>query len=75
MANFQVRGLTARGEIEERRLSASSADEASRLASQSGLDVLEVSSSGMQFALFRSRDRFDLALFAQELIALLKAGC
>lgn len=74
MANFQVRGLTARGEIEERRLSASSADEASRLASQSGLDVLEVSSSGMQFALFRSRDRFDLALFAQELIALLKAG-
>lgn len=74
MASFQVRGLTARGVLEERRLTATSAEEAVRLASQTGLDVLQVRSSSLSLSLFTSRRRFDLALFAHELIALLRAG-
>jgi general secretion pathway protein F len=74
MASFQVRGLTARGELQERRLSAGSAEEAGCLARQSGLDVLEVRAQGMGLALGSSRSPFDLALFAHELMALLRAG-
>lgn len=74
MASFQVRGLTARGVLEARRLTAASAEEASRLARQSGLDVVEVRASGVSLGLMHSRRPFDLALFAHELIALLRAG-
>lgn len=68
------RGLTARGALEARRLTAASAEEASRLARQSGLDVVEVRASGVSLTLFPARRHFDLALFAHELIALLRAG-
>jgi general secretion pathway protein F len=74
MASFQVRGLTAQGELQERLLAAASAEEAGRLARQSGLEVLEVRPRGLNVTLFQAQGRFDLALFAHELIALLRAG-
>lgn len=74
MASFQVRGLTAQGQLQERRVAAASAEEAARLARQSGLDVLQVAASGLGISLFSARHRFELALFAHELIALLRAG-
>lgn len=74
MASFQVRGLTARGQLQEQLFTANSEDEAGRLARQAGLDVLEVRASGVSTPFLRSRLRFDLALFSHELIALLRAG-
>jgi general secretion pathway protein F len=72
MASFQVRGLTAQGELQERLLQAGSAEEAGRLARQSGLDVLEVRAQGL--TLSHAGGRFNLVLFAHELMALLRAG-
>lgn len=74
MATFQVRGLTPQGLLQERRLTAGSAEEAGHLARQAGLDVLDVRAAAMAGALFPRRARFDLALFAHELVALLRAG-
>lgn len=73
MASFQVRGVTARGELQERLVVAASAEEAGRLARQSGLEVLEVRGT-FALAAPAGGSRFDLALFAHELIALLRAG-
>ncbi|MDF2444868.1 MAG: hypothetical protein K0S46_104 [Moraxellaceae bacterium] len=74
MASFQVRGLTVRGQLEERQFRAASREEAGRLAKQSGLEVLEIRIRGIGFSLARPESRFELVLFAQELIALLRAG-
>lgn len=73
MASFQVRGLTAQGELHERRVVAASAEEAGRLARQSGLEVLEVRGV-LGLGARRGGSRFDLALFSHELMALLRAG-
>lgn len=76
MASFQVRGLTAQGELAERLIAAASREEAERLARQAGLEVLEVRnpSFGLPGLSLSRAPRFDLALFAHELIALLSAG-
>lgn len=74
MATFHIRGLTAQGLLREQQFSAASADEAGRLARQSGLEVLEIKATGVAVPLWQSTARFDLALFTHELIALLRAG-
>lgn len=74
MASFQVRGLTAQGQLQERSVQASDPQEASRLARQAGLEVLAVSAPGLRATFGPRSPRFDLALFAQELQALLRAG-
>ncbi|MDQ0612261.1 general secretion pathway protein F [Variovorax sp. W1I1] len=76
MATFKVRGVTAQGELQLRSINAGSRAEAEQSARQGGLRVLDI--QGDQFlrpALFTSASaRFDLALFAHELVALLSAG-
>lgn len=74
MASFQVRGITAEGKLLEQVLAASSAAEAERMGQAGGLDVIDVRSMGWSLTLGRSSSRFDLALFAQELVSLLRAG-
>lgn len=74
MASYQVRGLTAQGRLHEQAFQAGSADEAGRLARQAGLEVLQVKVAAGRSSLPGTAPRFDLALFAQELIALLRAG-
>lgn len=76
MATFKVRGLTAQGELQLRLISAGNLAEAEQSARQGGLRVLDVRSEGFRRpALFSAaRTRFDLALFAHELVALLGAG-
>jgi len=74
MASFQVRGLTPQGQLQERLFNAGSQEEAGRIARQSGLEVLEIKAAGMGASLSGSSQRFDLALFSHELIALLRAG-
>lgn len=74
MASYQVRGLTPLGRMEAREFQAGSGDEAARLARQAGLNVLDVRASVFAWPRPRARTAFGLALFAQELIALLRAG-
>ncbi|MDP9877266.1 general secretion pathway protein F [Variovorax boronicumulans] len=76
MATFKVRGLTAQGELQLRLITAGSRVEAEQSARQGGLRVLDVQGDGFRRPmLFASTaGGFDLALFAQELVALLSAG-
>jgi general secretion pathway protein F len=74
MASFHVRGLTPQGQLQERLLSAGSQEEAGRIARQSGLEVLDIKAAGISMSAGAPRQRFDLALFSHELIALLRAG-
>lgn len=74
MASYQVRGLTPLGRLETREFQAGGGDEAARLARQAGLEVLDVRSAALTWPVRQTRASFGLALFAQELIALLRAG-
>lgn len=74
MSSFQIRGLTPEGQIQDRVLNAGSQEEAVRLARLAGLEVLEARPLRHGFFPGGSRPRFDIALFAHELIALLRAG-
>lgn len=73
MASFEIRGLTRQGQLESRTFNAANRDEALRLARQEGLQVLAASSRSLP-GLTRRTPRFDLTLFAHELMALLQAG-
>lgn len=74
MASYQVRGLTPLGRLETREFQAGGGDEAARLARQAGLEVLDVRSAALTWPVRQTRASFGLALFARELIALLRAG-
>lgn len=75
MTTFKVRGLNAQGELQLRLVSASSRAEAEQSARQYGLlRVLDVQGERLRPIFTSARDRFDLALFAHELVALLGAG-
>jgi general secretion pathway protein F len=76
MTTFKVRGLTVQGELQLRLISAGSRTEAEQSARQGGFRVLDIQSDGFpRPALFASTGaRFDHALFAHELVALLSAG-
>ena len=75
MTIFKVRGLSAEGELQLHRVSASTSAEAERMARQAGLHVIGVSGGGfIGQPGSMSRSNFDLPLFAHELVALLGAG-
>lgn len=74
MAQFTVRGLTAQGELRRHRVRAGSRSEAEALARQGGLQVLDIRGDGPRLYLPATSAGFDLALFAHELVALLRAG-
>ncbi|HET8731171.1 MAG TPA: type II secretion system F family protein, partial [Moraxellaceae bacterium] len=74
MAQFHIKVLTAQGECVERTFAAATADEAGALALRQGLHVVEVRGGSHFPSLSPPRPRFDLALFSQELLALLRAG-
>lgn len=74
MAHFQIKGLTPQGQLVERALTAATPEEARGQACQQGLHVLEIRGGPALTGLAASRTRFDLALFSQELLALLRAG-
>lgn len=67
---FEVRGLRA-GAVESFAIEAASAADARRLAADQQLEVLSVRSAREPW---RRRQRFDLALFSEELAELLDAG-
>jgi general secretion pathway protein F len=72
---FQVRGLKSDGAVMVVALDARDAHDAGNLAVSQGLAVLSVSSAGgMISGILRSRARFPLLLFSQELFELLDAG-
>lgn len=74
MANFQIKGLNAQGQVVECVLSTTNPDEARALAQQMGIQLLEIRGQIGVRSLLPHRIRFDLALFCQELLALLRAG-
>lgn len=74
MPTFTIRGLTAQGELQSRLVTAGSRTEAEQSARQGGLRVLDVRGEGFRLRFPSSAERFDLALFAHELVALLGAG-
>lgn len=74
MPRFQARVLAANGQLTQEIVDAVDAGAAARLLTERGLTVLDTRAAGWTFALWRSRTRFDLALFCHELLALLRAG-
>lgn len=73
--NFKVQGLNRSGKFVSLELSATTPDEAKRLGSEQGLQVLDVSSSWQaRLAPKLGSSKFPLLLFNQELLALLEAG-
>ena len=74
MAKFQIRGLNALGRLRSSQVIAGTLFDAEHAARLSGLNVLTVSPAGFRVPAVRVRRNLDLALFAQELIALLGAG-
>ena len=74
MTQFQVRGLTVLGKVELRRFDAVTRAEAEQAARSAGIRVLAVSARNRIRVSVSSGGRFDLALFAHELIALMGAG-
>jgi len=73
MARFHIRALTPLGQVESRQITAASREEALRQVQQDGLQALSIQGGGWQLRTSRA-PRFDLTLFAHELVALLKAG-
>ena len=73
MANFELRILGADGRLISRTLNASDADAVRRQAESEGWHVIQVRRQDMLGCLHRT-GRFDLVLFAHELVALLQAG-
>lgn len=71
---FQVRGLTVLGRVELRRFDAVTRAEAEQAARSAGIQVLAISARNRIKVSVSSGGRFDLALFAHELIALMGAG-
>jgi general secretion pathway protein F len=71
MASFEIRGLV-QGRLERRIVTASSRAEAALLAQQGGVQVLAI--TGNDRKPWQRSSRFDLTLFAHELMALLQAG-
>lgn len=72
---FEVKAYRPGGMVEALVLEAESASTASRLAETNGYSVLSVRSRGIsRLGMFTRRRRFPLALFSQELIALLDSG-
>jgi general secretion pathway protein F len=74
MAGYQVRGLTAHGQLVVRQVQADSDGAASRMVEQSGLHVIDVKPLMPRWRSSQTNNHFDIALFAQELMALLSAG-
>lgn len=74
MAHFQIKGLNAQGQVVERAIEAATPDDAGSQARQQGLQVLELQPAAAAWWVSAPRARLDLALFAQELLALLRAG-
>ncbi|WP_410209741.1 type II secretion system F family protein [Aquirhabdus sp.] len=74
MANFKVRGLTHQGALQEQVLVAATIEEARQFATRSGIEVLDIKSVGIPRTFLVSKPHFNLALFAYELVALLRAG-
>jgi general secretion pathway protein F len=74
MAKFQIRGLDSLGRLQSSRVTAGTSLDAEQAARLAGLSVLAVTPAGFRGPSLRARHGLDLALFAQELIALLGAG-
>lgn len=74
MAQFEVRGLTHQGRLQRRSYTAGSRIDAEQAARAQGLTVLDVSQKGFRAGWTTPGARFDLGLFANELVALLGAG-
>lgn len=74
MASYQVRGLTAHGQLAVRQVQADSKSAASHMVGQSGLHVIDVTPQTSLWRPFQAKPDFNLALFAQELMILLSAG-
>lgn len=70
MAEFEVRGLDAAGKLARRTIRAGDADSARRQAAD--LDIVQV--RALSGPVLSRAPRFDLSLFAQELLTLLDAG-
>jgi general secretion pathway protein F len=71
---FKITGYRASEGIVHLSVSACSADEARERARADGYDVLEVKRRTFTFFASRFVNRFDTALFAQELLSLMEAG-
>lgn len=74
MLDFKVYALNAHGALIEIEISASSEEEARLNSINSGLDVIQIHPINNSRHLFKIKKKFDLAIFAYELLTLLKAG-
>lgn len=74
MPRYRIQGLTASGLVQESVVAAANLTEAEKLARQTGLQILDIRLLSFALPLFKPKPSFDLALFAHELKALLKAG-
>lgn len=75
MPTFTIRGLTAQGDLQSRLVTAASRTEAEQSVRDAGWCVLDVRGEGLRLrSPASSAARFDVSLFAHELVALLGAG-
>lgn len=75
--NYKIQGLDSRGRFVSLELAAATMQEAERLGTEHGLQVLEVASTSANWPgafVKPGTGRFPLLLFNQELLALLEAG-
>src|SRR3990172_2165156 len=71
---FQVKALRDANDVVSVVFDAADEADAERQAKLSGLALLSLKRAAWNFDIFTRRTRFPLALFAQELLALLEAG-
>ncbi len=74
MPRYRIQGVTTAGIMQESIVTAHSLIEAEKVARQSGVQILDIRPLSLSVPSLRPKPSFDLALFAHELKALLKAG-